>query len=125
MGGSHDTSGVVAAVVTVVFDRPDYLKRHAESLLAVHGSDPLNRCAPGRARMRLNRPRGVAHGGRVVPPSVWRAGAHPPCRAWRTGKGGEQAGSGAAFQGSAPCMQEAAGVVMLDMARVLRWVFLL
>ena len=54
VGGSHDTSGVVAAVVTVVFDRPDYLKRHAESLLAVHGSDRLNRCARlGRHRVPL------------------------------------------------------------------------
>lgn len=39
VGGALDTTGVIAAVVSVVFNRPDYLKRHAASLLAVHGSD--------------------------------------------------------------------------------------
>ncbi len=39
VGGPVDGMGVVAAVVTVVFNRPDYLRRHAASLLAVHGSD--------------------------------------------------------------------------------------
>ena len=32
----------VAAVVTVTFDRADYLKRHLDSLLAVHGHSPDN-----------------------------------------------------------------------------------
>ena len=32
----------VAAVVTVTFDRADYLKRHLDSLMAVHGRDPSN-----------------------------------------------------------------------------------
>jgi hypothetical protein len=45
VGGSHDTSKVVAAVVTVVFNRPDYLRRHAASLLRAHGLDPGNRHA--------------------------------------------------------------------------------
>jgi len=31
-------------VVTVAFNRPDYLQRHVNSLLSVHGSDPANRC---------------------------------------------------------------------------------
>ena len=35
--------GVVAAVVTVAFNRPDYLQRHIASVLSVHGSDPANR----------------------------------------------------------------------------------
>lgn len=43
VGAALDTTGVVAAVVSVVFNRPDYLKRHAASLLAVHGSDPTFR----------------------------------------------------------------------------------
>jgi hypothetical protein len=38
VGGAHDTTGVIAAVVSVIFNRDDYLKRHAESLLSVHGS---------------------------------------------------------------------------------------
>ncbi|CAL8465720.1 g5256 [Coccomyxa elongata] len=39
VGDPVNSMGVVAAVVTVVFNRPDYLRRHAASLLAVHGSD--------------------------------------------------------------------------------------
>ncbi len=44
-GGPHNTNGTVAAVVTVAFNRPDYLERHIASLLSVHSSDPANRCA--------------------------------------------------------------------------------
>ena len=43
MGGAHNVRGVVAAVVTVAFNRPDYLQRHIASVLSVHGSDPANR----------------------------------------------------------------------------------
>lgn len=46
VGGPHSADGVVAAVVIVVFNRPDYLKRHIASLLSVHGADPANRHAP-------------------------------------------------------------------------------
>lgn len=45
VGGPLDSMGVVAAVVSVAFNRPDYLRRHAASLLAVHGSDTGNMCA--------------------------------------------------------------------------------
>lgn len=44
MGGPHNTDGTVAAVVTVAFNRPDYLERHVASLLSVHSSEPANRC---------------------------------------------------------------------------------
>lgn len=43
VGGAHNVKGVVAAVVTVAFNRPDYLQRHVASVLSVHGSDPANR----------------------------------------------------------------------------------
>ncbi|CAL5224039.1 g6661 [Coccomyxa viridis] len=43
VGGLHNTDGTVAAVVTVAFNRPDYLERHVASLLNVHSSDPANR----------------------------------------------------------------------------------
>lgn len=36
MGGRQDASGVVAAVVTVTFNRPQYLERHLQSVLEVH-----------------------------------------------------------------------------------------
>lgn len=42
VGGAMEGPGVIAAVVSVVFNRPDYLRRHAASLLAVHGTDPEN-----------------------------------------------------------------------------------
>ena len=44
VAGPHNTDGAVAAVVTVAFNRPDYLERHVASLLSVHSSDPANRC---------------------------------------------------------------------------------
>lgn len=48
MGPPVDTAEVIAAVVTVVFDRADYLRRHADSLLSIHNSDPRNMCAGHR-----------------------------------------------------------------------------
>ena len=45
VGGPVDSTGVIAAVVSVVFNRPDYLRRHAVSVRAVHGSDTSNMCA--------------------------------------------------------------------------------
>lgn len=33
----------MAAVVTVTFDRSDYLRQHLDSLLSVYGRDPANR----------------------------------------------------------------------------------
>jgi hypothetical protein len=35
-------AGAVAAVVTVTYNRADYLRQHLDSLLAVHGRDPNN-----------------------------------------------------------------------------------
>ena len=46
VGGAIKAPGVIAAVVSVVYNRPDYLKRHAASLLSVLGADPANMCAP-------------------------------------------------------------------------------
>ena len=37
VGPPQDTEGVLAAVVTITFNRPAYLQRHLESLLSVHG----------------------------------------------------------------------------------------
>ncbi len=42
MGWAADTRGVVAAVVTVTFDREEYLERMLQSLLGVHGSSKSN-----------------------------------------------------------------------------------
>lgn len=47
VGQGAETNGVVAAVVTVTFDRADYLKRMLGSLLSVHGSNARNRRASG------------------------------------------------------------------------------
>ena len=33
----------IAAVVSITFDRADYLRRHTDSLLAVHSPNPTNR----------------------------------------------------------------------------------
>ena len=44
VGGPLDATGVVAAVVTVTFNRKAYLQQHMESVLAVHGLHPDNRC---------------------------------------------------------------------------------
>lgn len=45
VGPAADTAGVVAAVVTVTFDRADYLRQHLDSVLAVHGRNAANRWA--------------------------------------------------------------------------------
>lgn len=42
VGRGADTQGVVAAVVTLTFDRPDYLQRMLDGMLSVHGSSPRN-----------------------------------------------------------------------------------
>lgn len=42
VGGPADLDGVVAAVVTIAFNRPAYLTRHMESVLDVHGRNPAN-----------------------------------------------------------------------------------
>ena len=46
VGGPQDASGVVAAVVTVTFNRPEYLLRHLQSVLSVHGRHPDHKCVP-------------------------------------------------------------------------------
>ena len=43
MGGPVDVGGVTAAVVTVTFNRAEYLQRHVDSLLAVHARERGNR----------------------------------------------------------------------------------
>ena len=47
----------IAAVVSITFDRADYLRRHVDSLLAVHGSDPGNRyCRPcSNRKLRISK----------------------------------------------------------------------
>lgn len=45
VGGPVDVGGVTAAVVTVTFNRAEYLQRHVDSLLAVHARDRSNRRA--------------------------------------------------------------------------------
>lgn len=45
MGGPVDVGGVLAAVVTVTFNRAEYLRRHVDSLLVVHARDRSNRRA--------------------------------------------------------------------------------
>jgi hypothetical protein len=42
-GAQQNARGAVAAVVSITFNRVAYLKRHLDSLLAVHGADPDNR----------------------------------------------------------------------------------
>ena len=42
VGGPQDTAGVVAAVVSVTFNRKAYLQQHMDSVLAVHGLHPGN-----------------------------------------------------------------------------------
>jgi len=42
-GAQPNSGGAVAAVVSITFNRVAYLKRHLDSLLAVHGSDSANR----------------------------------------------------------------------------------
>ena len=42
VGGPANVEGVVAAVVTIAFNRAAYLTRHLESLLEVHGRSPAN-----------------------------------------------------------------------------------
>ena len=42
-GQQPETRQAVAAVVTVTYDRADYLKRHLHSLMAVHGRDTSNK----------------------------------------------------------------------------------
>ena len=37
VGPPQETEGVLAAVVTITFNRPAYLQRHLDSLLSVHG----------------------------------------------------------------------------------------
>ena len=44
VGQQQNLDGIVAAVVTVTFNRPEYLARHLESLLSVHGRHVDNRC---------------------------------------------------------------------------------
>ena len=54
VGGEQEgAADAVAAVVTVTFDRADYLKRHLDSLMAVHGKSPENRygCLPEHAAL--------------------------------------------------------------------------
>ncbi|KAK9868373.1 hypothetical protein WJX84_008202 [Apatococcus fuscideae] len=43
VGGPADGLEIVAAVVTIAFNRPAYLKRHMESVLEVHQRSPANR----------------------------------------------------------------------------------
>ncbi len=40
VGRDAPTEGVIAAVVTVAFNRAEYLKRHIESALAARDKDP-------------------------------------------------------------------------------------
>ena len=63
MGGPVDVGGVLAAVVTVTFNRAEYLRRHVDSLLAVHARDRSNRRAAGpvgRAFTRRSAAQGVS-----------------------------------------------------------------
>ncbi len=47
-----DTSGIIAAVVMVTFNRPSYLQKASSSLLSVHRRDPSYECAL-RAKSRV------------------------------------------------------------------------
>ena len=53
MGGPVDTAGALAAVVTVTFNRAEYLERHVASLLDVHGRDRSNRRGPAHLAARF------------------------------------------------------------------------
>lgn len=52
VGGPVDTVGALAAVVTVTFNRAEYLERHVASLLDVHGRDRSNRRGPAHIKAR-------------------------------------------------------------------------
>ena len=46
VGGKQEGADwAIAAVVSVTFNRADYLQRHLDSLLGVHENDPANRSA--------------------------------------------------------------------------------
>ena len=53
VGGPVDTVGALAAVVTVTFNRAEYLERHVASLLDVHGRDRSNRRGPAHLKAGL------------------------------------------------------------------------
>lgn len=52
VGGIQESAAYsVAAVVSITFNRADYLRRHVDSLLAVHEANPQNRCQSALAAL--------------------------------------------------------------------------
>ena len=150
VGGPVDVGGVLAAVVTVTFNRADYLRRHVDSVLAVHARDRGNRRA-ARAGLdecqntmehissehacgRLTRnilqhplPRRVAIAKRAVcrraraPPGVARTYA-PPHQGLAVWRAFAAACAGAASRCSSPrTARRRTGPRATWLARTLRW----
>lgn len=44
VSGAQRASGVVAAVVTLTYNRPNFLRRHLDSVVSTHGQHAINRC---------------------------------------------------------------------------------